>query len=327
MPARLRQLTQWLEAACGLSHFTIEPASADASFRSYFRVFLADGDTRIVMDAPPGKEDVGPFLAVAELLSEAQLHVPAVYAQDVQQGFVLLEDLGDQSYLRMLDGASVERLYGDAMNALLHMQQRVSPAPLPPYDRALLEREIGLFGEWLLRRHLGLRLSAARLAMLERAYTHLLNNAAAQPVVCVHRDYHSRNLMVVRRNNPGVIDFQDAVAGPVTYDLVSLLRDCYIRWTAGQVDAWVERYHAAATDVGLLRDVAPDTFREWFDLMGVQRHLKAAGIFARLYHRDGKGGYLADIPRTLGYIVEVGLRRHQMDDLAEFIAVDVIPRL
>jgi aminoglycoside/choline kinase family phosphotransferase len=330
MPQRLQQLEQWLGQNLRLPVERVEPASADASFRRYFRVFLQDGTTRVAMDAPPDKEDCGPFVAVTGRMAAAGLHVPQIHAMDLAQGFILLEDLGSRSYLDALDADSVDSLYGDAMAALLRLQ-RAPVEGLPPYDRALLEREMALFSDWLLERHLGLSLGlslgAGERGMLDQTFAALVDNALAQPVVCVHRDYHSRNLMWRAQNNPGVIDFQDAVAGPASYDLVSLLRDCYVRWPRERVDAWVAGYHAAALEAGLLDGVDPATFLEWFDLMGVQRHLKAAGIFARLNHRDGKPGYLADIPRTLGYIVEVAQRRPVVAQLAGLISERVLPAL
>ena len=327
MPQRLRRLEHWLTHTCRLDDFTVEPASADASFRRYFRVTLVDGTTRIAMDAPPDTEDCRPFVAVAGLMSGAGLHVPEIHAQDLEQGFLLLEDLGSRAYLGALNTDSADRLYGDAIDALVRLQVQAVSADLPAYDRELLLREMQLFPDWLLGRHLRLQLGEAQSAMLDAAFAALVDNALAQPVVCVHRDYHSRNLMVVADNNPGVIDFQDAVAGPVTYDLVSLLRDCYVSWPAGQLDAWVGDYFERAQRAGLLDGVGPSGFRTWFDLMGVQRHLKAAGIFARLNHRDGKPGYLDDIPRTLGYIVEAGARRPESRELAAFVAEQVLPRL
>jgi len=327
MPQRLRLLEHWLGQVCLLPPHTIEPASADASFRRYFRIRLADGSTRIAMDAPPDKEDCRPFIAIAERMRAAGLHVPQIFERDLAQGFLLLEDLGSRPYLGALNPHSVDQLYGDATRALLHLQGRAPTQGLPPYDRALLLREMQLFPDWLLGEHLGITLGPAERQMLDTAFEVLIAGALEQPLVCVHRDYHSRNLMVVERNNPGVIDFQDAVAGPVTYDLVSLLRDCYVSWPAGQVDAWVDGYHRAAQGAGVITGVDAATFLEWFDLMGVQRHLKAAGIFARLNHRDGKPGYLADIPRTLGYVVEVGQRRPAVRPLARFIAERVLPRL
>ena len=327
MPQRLRQLEQWLVQSCRLSFEDIAPASADASFRRYFRVVLRDGSTLVAMDAPPEKEDCHPFVAVAGRMRQAGLHVPQIFAQDLAQGFLLLEDLGTRPYLDELNAGSVDSLYGDATRALLRLQVGAPTEGLPHYDRAMLLREMQLFPDWLLGEHLGLVLDDGEGVMLSDAFDALVDNALAQPVVCVHRDFHSRNLMVVDDDNPGVIDFQDAVAGPLSYDLVSLLRDCYVRWPADQVDAWVADYHAAARGAGLTGDVDAATLLTWFDLMGVQRHLKAAGIFARLNHRDGKPGYLADIPRTLGYIVEVGQRRQEVAALAGFVAERVLPRM
>ena len=327
MPQRLRQLEQWLVQSCRLSFEDIAPASADASFRRYFRVVLRDGSTLVAMDAPPEKEDCHPFVAVAGRMRQAGLHVPQIFAQDLAQGFLLLEDLGTRPYLDELNAGSVDSLYGDATRALLRLQVGAPTEGLPHYDRAMLLREMQLFPDWLLGEHLGLVLDDGEGVMLSDAFDALVDNALAQPVVCVHRDFHSRNLMVVDDDNPGVIDFQDAVAGPLSYDLVSLLRDCYVRWPADQVDAWVADYHAAARGAGLTGDVDAATLLTWFDLMGVQRHLKAAGIFARLNHRDGKPGYLADIPRTLGYIVEVGQRRQEVAALGCFVAERVLPRM
>ena len=325
MPDRLRQLEHWLEQTCGSSRFTVAPASADASFRRYFRVALDDGSTLVAMDAPPDKEDCGPFVMVAERLSAAGIHVPEIHASDLAKGFLLLEDLGSRAYLNQLDDDSADALYGDAVAALLKMQQSADSRSLPPFDRAMLMREMQLFPDWLLSRHLGLTLSASEQAMLMRTFELLADSALDQPTVFVHRDYHSRNLMVVDRANPGVIDFQDAVAGPVTYDLVSLLRDCYIAWPQERQAIWVNGYFDAAARASLLDGVDRETFFTWFDLMGVQRHLKAAGIFARLCHRDGKSGYLADIPRTLNYIVDAGTAHTSVADLAGFIGARVLP--
>ena len=327
MPQRLRQLEQWLDLSCHLPPHEIAPASVDASFRRYFRITLPNGSTLIAMDAPPGKEDCRPFVAVAERMAAAGLHVPRILEQDLENGFLLLEDLGCLPYLAALSPDSVGQLYGDAMGKLLQLQSAAPTDDLPRYDRAMLLREMELFPDWLLREHLHLSLSDLDRRMLEHSFARLVDSALAQPVVCVHRDFHSRNLMVVRDNNPGVIDFQDAVAGPITYDLASLLRDCYISWPTSRVDAWVHEYHRLATDIGLIRGVDRSVFLAWFDLMGVQRHLKASGIFARLNHRDGKPGYLADIPRTLGYIVDVGQRRSTLRPLSEFVAARVLPRL
>ncbi len=300
---RERLMLGWLEKVLGTSQFGIAPASSDASFRRYFRVTLAD-KSYIVMDAPPSHEDVRPFIKVTKLFSASGIHVPGLHGEDQENGFLLLDDLGSCDYLSELNNNSVTQLYDDAIETLLTLQHHCVGDQLPPYDEELLQREMGLFTEWYLQRHLQLQLSEEELLVLRNSYSLLIENALAQPKVCVHRDYHSRNLMVCDNHNPGVLDYQDAVHGPITYDLVSLLRDCYIRWPISHVYTWVREYHQKAHRRGLL-ECDERQFIEWFDLMGMQRHLKAVGIFARLYHRDNKPGYLDDIPRTLGYIQEV----------------------
>lgn len=327
MPERKAQLISWLHQDCELPEFDFTPASGDASFRRYFRVALPDGQTLIAMDAPPDKEDCRPFIEMTDRLAATGVHVPKILQQDLDQGFLLLEDLGDQLYLPALNTDSVEQLYREAVDALLTFQQKGNTAGLPDYDEALLRREMQLFPDWLLQTHLQLDLAPAEQQQLDQSFAALVEAALAQPKVFVHRDYHSRNLMITGQGEPGIIDYQDAVFGPLTYDLVSLLRDCYISWPAAQVDAWVEDYAQRAQLAGLLAANDAERLLEWFDLMGVQRHLKAAGIFARLNHRDGKPGYLADIPRTLGYIVEVGQRRPAMSWLAGFIQQRVLPGL
>lgn len=327
MPERLQQLESWLSDACEMTGFTIEPASGDASFRRYFRVTRADGSTQIVMDAPPDKEDSAPFLRVAGMLADIGLHAPRVYQQDLEAGFLLLEDLGDQVYLDRLNDQSVGRLYGDALSALAVLQACGPTKDLPEYDRKLLMAEMQLFSDWLLGEHLSIHLSEIEQAQLETSFRLLAEAALEQPRVFVHRDYHSRNLTVTPVHSPGILDFQDAVHGPVTYDLVSLLRDCYIQWPASQIDHWVMGYFELCVQSGVLGPESEHNFLRWFDLMGVQRHLKASGIFARLNHRDGKSGYLADIPRTLGYIVQVAERRSEMKFLSDLIARRVLPAL
>ncbi|WP_456376993.1 aminoglycoside phosphotransferase family protein [Thiolapillus sp.] len=327
MSERRSLLESWLRTGCGLPDFTLKPASEDASFRRYFRIFLPDGDTRIVMDAPPEKEDCSAYIDITQRLRRTGVHAPVIHARDLQQGFLLLEDLGTQSYLDALNADSVDRLYGDALAALMTMQACVDPGGLPDYDRDLLLQEMSLFPQWLLHRHLGLDLSGAEQNMLDEVFAVLTDASLEQPRVFVHRDYHSRNLMAGAAHPPGVIDFQDAVRGPATYDLVSLLRDCYIRWPAPRVDEWAWGYFQLCVQSGVLQDQHESRFLRWFDLMGAQRHLKAAGIFARLAHRDGKTGYLADIPRTLGYIVELASRRQELVPLAEFIDTRVLPGL
>ncbi len=320
MTDRLDALSTWLRRSCALSDFRLTPASGDASFRRYFRVHLSDR-TCIAVDAPPPREDCRPFVAVAKLLKTLGLNVPEVYAQDAEHGFLLLSDLGECLMLAELHAGNVERLYGDALSALATLQA-LGPRDdeLPPYDAALLTREMALFPEWFLQRHLEITLDAAQRKVLDAAQQTLVDSALAQPRVTVHRDYHSRNLMITPRNNPGILDFQDAVIGPVTYDLVSLLRDCYIAWPRARVEDWVLGYHERALRSGILREENPRRFLTWFDLMGVQRHLKAIGIFARLWHRDAKPGYLNDIPRTLAYVLEVAARYPALHDFHGFLS-------
>jgi aminoglycoside/choline kinase family phosphotransferase len=314
---RAERLREWVGQQLGYEGVELTPASGDASFRRYFRV-RHGGESYIVMDAPPDQEDCGPFVHVTGLLLDLGLHVPQILASDTTRGMLLLSDLGSRLYLDELRDDSVDRLYGDALGALATLQS-CGPADsaLPPYDRELLLREMGLFTDWLLGTHLDLAVDDDERKQLEEAFELLVVNALEQPVVCVHRDFHSRNLMVSDYHNPGILDYQDAVVGPVTYDLVSLLRDCYIGWPRERVEAWVLGYYELAQQTGILRpgDADERTFLRWFDLMGVQRHLKAAGIFARLNHRDGKPGYLADIPRTLGYVQDVCARYRELAGL------------
>ena len=326
MAERLAALNNWLSGLDGFGDFSIAPASDDASFRRYFRVTRADGRSYIAMDAPPEREDVGPFMQIAGAFARFGIHVPEVYATDLEQGFLLLSDLGSVQYLEVLDEQTVDRYYGDAMGALLSIQACGPTEALPKYDADLLWLEMELFRDWLVQRYLGLELSATDKAMLDGIFGLLAGNALEQPQVCVHRDFHSRNLML-STPNPGILDFQDAVLGPVTYDLASLLRDCYIAWPREQVKNWVQGYFELALHSGVLRPEHESRFLRWFDLMGAQRHLKAAGIFARLNLRDGKSGYLKDIPRTLGYIVEVAPEYPELSELAVFIEERVLPAL
>lgn len=316
---RLDELKHWLANDLALGELPIEPASGDASFRRYFRVTGA-GRTYIAMDAPPDREDSAPFVTVARLFFDLGLNVPEILAQDEARGFYLLSDLGNRMYLDELNEGSVERLYGDALDALMVIQARgPDDDRLPPYDRELLLREMELFREWYVGRHLEIGLSAAQHEVLTAMFDRLADSALEQPAVCVHRDYHSRNLMRVEWNNPGILDFQDAVVGPITYDLVSLLRDCYVAWPRERVEQWALGYFDQAVQSGLLRDEHGDHFLRWFDWMGVQRHLKATGIFARLNHRDGKAGYLGDIPRTFAYMQDVCGRYPDLSPLADLL--------
>jgi aminoglycoside/choline kinase family phosphotransferase len=326
MPQRIEQLKTWLASLPELSEFSFEPASNDASFRRYFRI-RQNGKSYIAMDAPPEREDSRPFVRISQALESIGLNVPHIYWRDLDQGFMLLEDLGNEVYLDKLSVDTVERLYGDALGALVTLQACGPREGLPLYDRALLMREMALFRDWLVKEELNLSLSDNENAMLMAVFELLADNALEQPQVCVHRDYHSRNLMVVASHNPGILDFQDAVIGPVTYDLVSLLRDCYVSWPKAQVRDWVMGYFELAVQSGILAPEHEAQFMDWFDLMGVQRHLKASGIFARLNRRDGKPSYLKDIPRTLGYITELENDFKPLQSLSDFIRTRVLPIL
>jgi aminoglycoside/choline kinase family phosphotransferase len=313
---RRERLEAWARQQLGWPEAALTPASADASFRRYFRI-QQDAESYILMDAPPDREDCRPFVHISRLFLELGLHVPQILAEDAGQGFLLLSDLGSRLYLDELDAGTVHRLYGDALGALATLQSCGPVADLPPYDRKLLLFEMSLFRDWLLETHLEMTLNDAEQAQLQLTFEVLADNALEQPAVCVHRDYHSRNLMVSDYHNPGILDYQDAVIGPITYDLASLLRDCYISWPRQLVEEWAVGYYELAQQTGILRpgQARERQFLRWFDLMGVQRHLKAAGIFARLNHRDGKPGYLGDIPRTLGYVKDVCTSYTELEDL------------
>ncbi len=327
--ARLELLQGWLSSELRIRPQHIEPASSDASFRRYFRAFCAAG-TYVVMDAPPAREDVRPYLRVSGMLEPLGIHVPHVYEADVERGLLLLEDLGRTPYLaRLAEPGAEEGLYADALEALVTLQLEggEAAAQLAPYDRTALKREMDLMPEWFLVRHLGLDPTAAERQMLEASFDWLIGEALGQPQVFVHRDYHSRNLMVTAEGNPGVLDFQDALRGPVGYDLVSLLKDCYIAWPRERVLGWVDGYRARLAARGGPAGEDAQEFRRWFDLIGVQRHLKVLGIFARLWHRDGKSGYLADLPLTLRYVCEACGCYAQLRPLGELLAGRVAAEL
>ncbi len=327
--SRLHELKEWLATDAGIANPEPVAASEDASFRRYFRVDTPDG-TAIVMDAPPDREDSSRFIEVAGYLERMGVNSPRILAANLERGFLLLTDLGSTPYLQALkaDPTRADTLYGDALAALATIQEagQGCQAQLPPYDEALLSSELSLFRDWLCGRHLGIVLGGGEEAAWNACCRLLVDNALRQPKVFVHRDYHSRNLMVTDTANPGILDFQDAVEGPLTYDLVSLLKDCYIRWPAGRVRSWALGYHAAL-DTAVHRHMPAADFLRAFELMGVQRHLKAAGIFARLWLRDGKPGYLKDVPRTLAYIVELAPRHDALAFLAGLIEEQVLPRL
>ncbi|MEH6823869.1 MAG: phosphotransferase [Motiliproteus sp.] len=306
----------------------LETVSGDASFRRYFRVH-SHNLSWIAVDAPPEKEDSHAFVNIARTWEALDIHVPKVHLADLTQGFMLLSDLGDVLYLDRLDADSAELLYAQALQTLTHIQQcrTVLGDPLPAYDRTLLQREMELFRDWFLGQQLNLVLTQYEQKLLDTLFESLIVSALAQPQVCVHRDYHSRNLMLIDGSAPGVIDFQDAVIGPITYDLVSLLRDCYIAWPESQVELWALDYAVLAQQSGLMEAVSPERFLGWFDRMGMQRHLKAVGIFARLNIRDGKPGYLQDIPRTLSYLRQAARHLPVYAEFGSWLTQRVVPAM
>lgn len=293
---RIKQIQGWLETLFPGQAFTLTPASADASFRRYLRVGFANGATRIVMDAPPSHEDIRPWLHVQQLFHAAGAHVPEVLGEDHERGFLLLSDLGSITYLAALNaGAAPDTLYRAATDTLIGIQRASRPGVLPAYDRVLLKRELDLFPEWYIGKHATIPFDDTRRNVLEAVFEKILAVNLAESCVFVHRDYHSRNLMI-DGDKPGVIDFQDAVYGPITYDLVSLFKDAYIEWEEEQTIDWLVRYWEKARKAGLpVRADFGEFFRD-YEWMGVQRHVKVLGIFARLWHRDGKDGYLKDMP-------------------------------
>ena len=339
---RLALIHRWLTRDLGWRVGRITVASADASFRRYFRISRGDvdpsgwapkADTLIVMDAPPGKEDIAPYLKVSTLLEQAGAHVPHVHASDSRRGFVVMEDLGNTQYLSLLrTGRGIDKLYGDALTTLANIQVRGLRASqqLAPYDREPLERELNLMPEWFLRKHLGLDLTPEERALLTVTNEFLINEALLQPQVFVHRDYHSRNLMVLapaamEKGGPGVIDFQDALRGPVGYDLVSLLKDCYISWSRERVERWVKGYRRVLGNLGANVGDSEYQFIRWFDLIGVQRHIKVLGIFCRLWHRDGKIGYLADLPLTFEYVLDACRRYPELVEFGRWLDWRIAP--
>ncbi len=315
---RTLALQAWLGRLFPAEKWRIEPASADASFRRYFRLSLPDrGETRVVMDAPPQREDCRPFIRVAQLLRQAGLNAPQVLAQDLEQGFLLLTDLGATTYLAALqqDATRADALFRDAVDALVTWQLASRPGVLPPYDAALLRRELELFPDWYLARHLGFALAPQQRELLRRMFELILASNLAQPAVYVHRDYMPRNLML-SAPNPGILDFQDAVYGPVSYDLASLTRDAFISWEEERALDWSVRYWERARRAGLPVGADFGDFYRDLEWMGLQRHLKVLGIFARIRHRDGKPGYIEDAPRFLGYVRAVVARYNALAPLA-----------
>ena len=316
---RKQLLERWLQDQFPAQPFTLQPASSDASFRRYFRASLGD-QTFIVMDAPPQQEDCTPFLRVAEILAASGVHVPKILAQNLDLGFLLLSDLGNTTFLQALNHQNVDasQLYGEAADALIKMQLSHQASSLPAYDEALLQRELDLFPDWYIAKHLQVDLTEQQQAVLRAVFSRILQNNLAQPKVLVHRDYHSRNLMVTSPN-PGIIDFQDAVYGPVTYDLVSLFKDAYIHWDEERILDWTIRYWEKARKAGL--PIAADfaEFYRDFEWMGVQRHLKVLGIFARLNYRDGKANYLDDMPLVMHYLRKACERYRELAPLLNLL--------
>jgi N-acetylmuramate 1-kinase len=309
--SRRDALQSWLSTQLRGAPFSLTPASEDASFRRYFRATLDDGASFVAMDAPPEREDCRPFVRIAGLLHQAGVHGPQVHAQDLSQGFLLLTDLGTRTYLQELvrddSGADAGLLFADATDALIRWQLATRPGELPPYDEALLRREMQLFPDWYVAKHLGRELTRDQRHDLEQVFALLVKSALAQPAVYVHRDYMPRNLML-SNPNPGVLDFQDAVIGPISYDMVSLMRDAFLSWDEAQVLDWSVRYWQKAKDAGLPVETDFGEFWRMFEWMGLQRHLKVLGIFARINYRDGKPKYLADTPRFIGYARNVAKR-------------------
>ncbi|HEV7432933.1 MAG TPA: phosphotransferase [Steroidobacteraceae bacterium] len=328
---RIAQIRDWLANELGWPRgMRLEPASADASFRRYFRVWRASGSTAVVMDAPPGKEDTAPYLHIGGLLRGCGVHVPEVEAADSVRGFLLLEDLGNVHMLARLGaGGDPDALYGQALAALALIQLRGEAATreLPRYGAEALDREMRLLPAWFCERHLRLTLSAADTALLTETFDFLIREALAQPVVFVHRDYHSRNLMITPQRSPGIIDFQDALAGPIGYDLVSLLKDCYISWPRARVAAWLDDYRARLQAAGANVGADGGEFVRWFELAGLQRHIKVLGIFCRLWYRDGKREYLADLPLTLEYVRDTAARYSELRRFGAWVEATLVPGL
>ncbi|MFW5451884.1 MAG: aminoglycoside phosphotransferase family protein [Methylophagaceae bacterium] len=312
---RQNQIHQWLKTILPSPDYQMEPASNDASFRRYFRI-TQHGNTWIVMDAPPEHEDTTPFIKIAEFLHSQGINVPRIHAKQSTLGFLLLSDLGNTQYLDKLTDDSAPELYQSAINELIQFQYSdINHIELPQYDAALLKQEMLLFPEWFLGKHLNIDPPE----FLETIYQTLIESALEQPRTFVHRDYHSRNLMVTNDDQPGVIDFQDAVIGPISYDLVSLLRDCYIAWPDDKINSWINYYLSNAQHHGLLSTVSTERFTRWFDLMGLQRHIKILGIFARLNYRDNKPNYMNDLPLTLRYVHQISQKYPELAELSGFL--------
>lgn len=312
---RLDMIHHWLKCIFTTTDYTLKPASNDASFRRYFRV-TTQGKTWILMDAPPEQEDTTPFIEIGTFLYEHGINVPKIYQQDTDAGFLLLSDFGSRSYLDELNQHSADKLYKAAIDSLIKIQLcSKQDIDLPIYGPLLLQQEMNLFSDWFLDRHLDIKTPG----FLQATFNHLISSALAQPQIIVHRDYHSRNLMHTSENSPGIIDFQDAVIGAISYDLVSLLRDCYISWSDDKINQWIQYYLATAQQQGLLPDISIEQFTQWFDWMGLQRHIKVLGIFCRLNYRDGKANYMNDLPLTLMYVRKITAKYSEFSELSDFL--------
>lgn len=325
MDSRLQQLTLWLQQNLAAPITRIDPIQNDASFRRYFRV-MSQEQSWIAMDAPPEKEDCQPFCTIAQGLFANGIQVPEIFVSDYVKGFLLLSDFGDQTVFSLLQANNVNQLYSMASAALFNLQRSCVSTDfvLPFFDANFMRTELYLFLDWYLGRHLKLVLSSAQQEILQATFALLIDNAEQQPQVFIHRDYHSRNLMLLPGNTIGMLDFQDAMCGPITYDLVSLLKDCYIAWPIDKVQAWALDYLTALTN-GQLIDSTPRQFLRWFDLMGLQRHLKVLGIFARLHYRDNKCEHLKNAPRILKYIADVLINYSDLQSFKELMAAVILP--
>ena len=326
MAGRYNVLQNWLTDTLGSSNFNLRPASEDASFRTYHRLFLKN-KTFIVMDAPPEQENCKLFIKITKKLHACNVNVPVIHNVNIEEGFLLLSDLGDDLYLDKLSDSAIYDLYSDAITALVNIQNSANVGGLDEYDKNLLRNEMNLFTEWLIEKHLQIELKEAQRKDLIKLFDLLITNAEQQPKVFVHRDFHSRNLMVTKENNPGIIDYQDAVYGPISYDLVSILKDCYIKWPEEEINKWIDFYLNKLYEEKSQFKINRDEFVRWFDLMGVQRHLKASGIFARLSHRDQKHNFLKDIPRTLTYIVDLKETYKELQPICAMIEESILPKL
>lgn len=335
MDQRQTDLTHWVTRQLRELSYRVNenpdlltPVSGDASFRRYFRA-VVDGESFIAMDAPPEKEDSSPFVAIARSWIDCGVPVPQIHVEDLSQGFMLLSDMGDTLYLERLNDESADALYQQALRTLINIQHchGIEGYSLPPYDKQRLSVEMKLCPEWFFTRLLGLDLNEAELQLFSAVSDQLVKSALEQPQVCVHRDYHSRNLMLLPDDSIGVLDFQDAVIGPITYDLVSLLRDCYINWPAEREQKWIGDFVQLAQQAELIGDIDDGQFKQWFDWMGLQRHIKCVGIFSRLFLRDGKAGYLNDIPRTFNYLKQVCAAYDEFTEFDQWLDSKVIPAM